>query len=71
MQKLRTLPKGIPTVGPTKQALAMPESYRVPNPVVAYRNYYVYEKSHLFVWRMRDMPPWLAKFGFVPVEEEI
>ena len=71
MKRLRKLPLGISKAGPTKQLLAMPETYHVSNPVVAYRNYYVNEKSHLFDWRGRDMPPWLVQFGFVPLEEAI
>jgi hypothetical protein len=64
LSKLHKIPN-LPDVGPTVQTQAMPERYRCLNPVVAYRNYYVKDKSHLFVWRNRDIPPWLVQFGFV------
>ena len=69
LKRLSRPPK-LPDIGPTPQRLAMPERYHTKNPVVAYRNYYVGEKSHLFVWRRRAMPSWLIQFGFIPVEEE-
>ena len=68
MSKLRRLPN-IPDLGPTKQTMAMPERYQCLNPVVAYRNYYVNSKSHLFAWRNRGMPPWLVQFGFTQEDE--
>ena len=68
LRRLKNIPR-LPDIGPTKQTLAMPEKYHANNPVVAYRNYYVGEKSHLFAWRRRPMPPWLVQFGFVETEE--
>lgn len=68
LAKLRRVPN-IPDIGPTKQTMAMPERYHCYNPVVAYRNYYVNSKSHLFAWRNREMPPWLVQFGFVQEDE--
>lgn len=70
LRRLSKLPIGLKDIGDTKQILAMPTRYHTHNPVVAYRNYYVNEKSHLFEWRERDMPPWLVQFGFVSVGEE-
>jgi hypothetical protein len=70
LARLRTPPE-IVDIGPTTQRLAMPEGVRCSNPVVAYRNYYVRHKSHLFVWRERDMPEWLVQFGFVQIDEEV
>ena len=63
MRRLANYPN-IPDVGPTPQRLAMPTGYHVRNPVVAYRNYYANDKSHLFTWRGRNMPSWLVQFGF-------
>ena len=41
---LKNSPKNIPSIGLTKAALAMPEQYRVDDPVQSYRNYYEAEK---------------------------
>jgi hypothetical protein len=67
LRRLARYPK-LPDIGPTPQRLAMPERYHVSNPVVAYRNYYVNDKSHLFTWRGRPMPSWLVQFGFQQTE---
>jgi hypothetical protein len=34
----------------TPFALAMPDQYKTNDPVKSYRNYYLYEKKHLFYW---------------------
>ncbi len=52
------LPK-IPDGGLTTFAQAMPEKYKHKNPVTAYRNFYVAEKSHLFSWTKRQSPDWI------------
>jgi hypothetical protein len=49
----------IPDRGLTSFAQAMPEKYKNRIPVVAYRNYYLGEKSHLFSWTKRAKPPWI------------
>lgn len=37
---------------------AMPDQYKDPDPVTAYRNYYLGEKSHMLVWTRRAAPFW-------------
>lgn len=37
-------------IGLTPFAQAMPDEYKNENAVIAYRRYYVFEKSHLFSW---------------------
>jgi len=43
----------------TPFAQAMPDQYKNANAVIAYRNYYIGEKSHLFVWKKREVPNWI------------
>ena len=43
----------------TPFAQAMPEQYRDPDPVKAYRNYYKNEKAHLLTYTKREKPSWL------------
>lgn len=45
--------------GLTPFAQAMPNEYKNNDTVIAYRNYYRSEKSHLFNWKNRDKPEWL------------
>ena len=42
----------------TPHALAMPEQYKDPNPVTAYRNYYLGEKKDFAKWKMGNVPIW-------------
>lgn len=42
----------------TPYAQAMPERYRLPNVVTAYRAYYMGEKRHLAKWTNRKKPCW-------------
>lgn len=37
----------------------MPEKYKKLNPIKAYRDYYINEKSHLFKWTKRNKPYWI------------
>lgn len=39
--------------------LAMPEYCRLKNPILSYRNYYNFEKQHLFSWKKRSVPLWI------------
>ena len=39
----------------------MPEEYRNENAVLAYRNYYLNCKSHLFKWTKREIPYWVKE----------
>ncbi len=48
-----------PESGLTKFALAMPDKYKVEDPVQSYRNYYLgEEKRRLASWKKRSPPPW-------------
>lgn len=47
--------------GLTQFAQAMPDIYKDKDPVEAYRNYYVGEKSHLFKWTKREVPFWIQQ----------
>lgn len=50
----------IPNGSLTAFAQAMPEQFRDPDPVKAYRNYYRNEKIDLLVYTNRSPPTWLA-----------
>lgn len=51
----------LPDVGLTPFAQAMPEAYRHNNPVTAYRQYYLNEKTHLLRWSgNRRKPGWVG-----------
>lgn len=43
----------------TDFTLAMPDKYKHENPIIAYRQYYIGEKQHLFKWSKRNKPDWL------------
>ena len=45
----------------TPFAQAMPEQYRQPDALLAYRAYYITAKAHLAVWSRRDTPAWYAQ----------
>lgn len=46
-------------IGLTPFAQAMPDWCCDPDPVTAYRNYYVAEKSTMWSWKRRGAPDWL------------
>lgn len=59
---LRCLPKNIPEdveFFPPPQA--MPDEYKNKNTMIAYRNYYVGEKSYFAKWRYSETPDWYAE----------
>jgi len=45
----------------TPFALAMPDNYKHADAVVAYRQYYLNEKTHLLNYKNRDMPHWVLE----------
>jgi len=49
----------LPNIGLTTFAQAMLDEYKNNDPVVAYRSYYIGEKSHLFQWSKTDKPEWI------------
>lgn len=59
----------VPDVPMTQFVQCMPDEYKNPDPVIAYRNYYSYGKKHLHKWT-RNKPFWLGldpmpKYSFV------
>lgn len=58
---IKSLPfPNIPDYGYTPFAQAMPNQYKHSDPVIAYRSYYIGEKSHIFKWTKRKTPPWIT-----------
>ena len=45
-------------LGVTTMPQALPEEFRQANPVMAYRQYYVFRKAHLARWTKRSIPRW-------------
>jgi hypothetical protein len=43
----------------TEPPQAMPEEYKHPDPLTAYRNYYRLGKAHLHQWTKRSAPVWV------------
>lgn len=52
------LPARLPRIGLTPFAQAMPEDYKSPSAVPAYRKYYKSDKSEIASWKVRDIPDW-------------
>jgi hypothetical protein len=48
-----------PTTGLTPPALAMPEQFRLADPVESYRLYYRLDKQHLLTYTKTERPEWL------------
>ena len=57
---MKTPPKNIyPTMEITELPQCMPDDCKIEgNSVVAYRNYYIREKSYFANWKKRDVPHW-------------
>jgi len=61
IQPLQSSPNYIALQDFTEPTPAMPDDYKVTNDVVqSYRNYYQGSKSHLFAWKNRAVPDWIA-----------
>lgn len=56
--ELHALPPGIPVIGQTEFAQAMPDEYRNEDVVIAYRTYYINAKASIAKWTNRDAPAW-------------
>jgi hypothetical protein len=63
----------IPDIGLTPFAQAMPDEFKDPDPVQAYRKYYAGAKFRFATWKYRDIPLWYItlrkKMGGDAVEE--
>lgn len=56
---IKSLPvPNLPDKGLTKFALAMPDEYKVSDPVQSYRNYYNGGKVKIATWKNRNKPYW-------------
>ena len=53
----QALPIALPTIGQTKFAQAMPDQYKNPCAITAYRAYYHGEKSSFATWKT-EVPSW-------------
>lgn len=57
--ELHALPPNINvTLGQTPFAQTMPDECKDPNPVIAYRNFYLKHKAAFATWKQRDVPLW-------------
>jgi hypothetical protein len=48
----------IPDVEFTPPPKAMPDAYKVEDPIQSYRNYYLGDKKDFCVWKGRNKPEW-------------
>ena len=55
------IPHGITKVNLTPFAQAMPDKYKEANAVMAYRNYYIYEKARFAKWKFANPPTWYTE----------
>lgn len=53
-------PPEMPDTGFREPPQAMPEAFRQPSAVEAYRAYYRHGKAHLATWKHREPPAWFA-----------
>ena len=51
-------PTRLPNDGWSNPALAMPDQYKVNDPVQSYRNYYQNDKAAMASWKRRGAPDW-------------
>lgn len=59
-KKLKIPP--LPDIGLIEHPQVMPEEYKVPgDPIKAYRNFYIFDKSRFAKWRKRTAPQWYLK----------
>lgn len=45
----------------TEFAQAMPDQYKDPDPIYAYRLFYIHDKSRFAKWRLGNVPEWFAE----------
>ena len=61
IEELKINPPPIEDIGLTTPKLAMPDIYKDDNPVMAYRQYYFFEKKPLHYWKNRKTPKFIIK----------
>jgi hypothetical protein len=54
-------PNNIPVGAATPMPQCMPEQYKVPDSIQAYKNYYIGDKQRFAVWTNRPIPEWYVK----------
>jgi hypothetical protein len=52
---------GLPDIGLTPFAQAMPDQYKHEDAVMAYRQYYLAEKSKIAKWKHGNAPDWFLR----------
>ena len=55
---LAEIPEGIKNYVQTSFVQCMPDEYKDPDPVVAYRNYYRGDKAYMAQWQYSKIPTW-------------
>jgi len=55
----------IPVGELTEFAQAMPEEYKNPDAVTAYRTYYIKDKKEFSTWKLGNVPTWWIKNAYV------
>lgn len=58
LQWLKKNKPDLPDIGLTVFPQAMPEQYKGPDSIEAYRRYYIFEKSRFAVWKDNSKIPW-------------
>jgi hypothetical protein len=67
LQILEENKPNIQDIGFTPPKQAMPDTYKIEtnnieDSIEAYRQYYFFEKSHMFNWKKRDIPEWIIEY---------
>ena len=58
---LKDAPIQLPIGAMTRVPQAMPDAFKVPNSMIAYRNYYRKDKQHLHKWTKRQIPSFIGE----------
>lgn len=61
----------IPDIGFTPPPQCMPDKYKGPSTVIAYRNYYIGEKESFSSWKFRPEPPWFNHNGILIKQKDL
>ncbi len=62
----------IPELGFTPLQQCMPDMYKDEDPIEAYRQYYIFEKSHIHQWKNREIPVFIKEaYDLIGVENLI